>query len=569
MTSIAGKRQPPHGVSAARYLLAAILLGGLLVLTGAQSASAHAELLSTTPEDGAVLEQAPADAVLTFNEPVQLIDGSIRLFPGDGDPLILDAHVSDANVVAPLPADAENGRYALSYRVVSADGHPISGAITFTIGNASDTTAAPVVDTHTSADAQFALSALTAIQYLGLLVFAGLILFDRAVLRNLGAADPRTVRVLRWTGIGAAGASILLVPVSALNVTGDSLSALATPSVWWAGVLSAPVTAAAVVLVGTVGAYLLATRSAERSAARLLALVPALLALAAPVLVGHTRLVEPRALVAAADLGHLLAGSFWAGGVVGLLLLLASARAAGDGAASPDPMGAAAVVARFSRLAIWSVAILAISGTVMGILIVGSFATLFTTGYGLTLLSKVGIIIPIVAIAGYNRFRVLPKLSTHPRAHRWRHLRRTLGCEAALLAVVLTLTGFLTNLSPTHERHGDAMGNTAAAETATISADTQGLTINGALEPALAGTNTLSFTLQYEDEPVTSDEVTIRASLPEHELGPFEITPDLDPASGEYSAQLALPVAGTWHLQVIARVSTFAEPIVSVPVTVR
>src|SRR5699024_11320369 len=115
----------------------------------AQAASRAAELLSTTREEGAVLEDAPAEVVVTFNEPVQLLDGSIRLFPGDGEPIVLDASVSDARIVATFPSDADDGRYALSYRVVSADGHPISGAISFTVGHAGDTAPVQVVDPPT------------------------------------------------------------------------------------------------------------------------------------------------------------------------------------------------------------------------------------------------------------------------------------------------------------------------------------------------------------------------------------------------------------------------------------
>ncbi|MGO1851657.1 copper resistance CopC family protein, partial [Microbacterium sp.] len=197
---IAGKHRSRSRVLGPLRVLVALLLGGAFVLTGAQAASAHAELLSTTPEDGAALDQAPAEAVLTFNEPVQLIDGSIRLFPGDEDPLTLDAHVSNTSVVAVLPADVNDGAYALSYRVVSADGHPISGAITFTIGDAAgNPTNTPVVETTTPKDTAFAVSALTALQYLSLLVFAGLFLFERLVLRSVSQPGHRTLTIMRAT----------------------------------------------------------------------------------------------------------------------------------------------------------------------------------------------------------------------------------------------------------------------------------------------------------------------------------------------------------------------------------
>ena len=566
---IAEKHRSRNRLRGALRVLAALLLGGAFVLTGAQAASAHAELLSTTPEDGAALDQAPAEAVLTFNEPVQLIDGSIRLFPGDEDPLTLDAHVSNTSVVAPLPATLDDGAYALSYRVVSADGHPVSGAITFTIGQAADDhTSAPGVETTTPQGTSFAVSALTGLQYLSLLVFAGLLLFERLVLRNVSPPDRRTLSIMRVTGIGAVAASLLLIPASALNVTGEPLVAVIDPAAWWTGVFWAPVAAAAVVSAGVVGATLLSTRSRQHRGTRLLAVLLTLLALAAPVLVGHTQLMEPRALIIGADLGHLLAGSFWIGGVVGLLLFLASARATGSGTA---PTLAAKVVQRFSRLAVWSVAVLAVSGTIMGIMIVGSLDTLVTTSYGLTLLLKIGIVIPVIAIAAYNRLRLLPRISARPTARmQWQTLNRTLAYEAALLVGVLLLTGFLTNLSPAHEHHDMTTGTAVStAQTVTLDADAQGLSLEGELEPALTGENEITFTLEYDGEPVTPDEVTIRTRLPEHDLGPFEAVTELDPDTGRYSAQLDLPVAGEWQVQVLARVSTFAEPIVSIPISVR
>lgn len=151
----------------------------------------------------------------------------------------------------------------------------------------------------------------------------------------------------------------------------------------------------------------------------------------------------------------------------------------------------------------------------------------------------------------------------------WQTLDRTLAYEAALLVAVLILTGFLTNLSPAHEHHDTRTGTAVnTAQTVTLDADAQGLSVEGELEPALTGENRITFTLEYEGEPVTADEVTIRTRLPEHDLGPFEATAELDPATGSYSAQLDMPVAGGWQIQVIARVSTFAEPIVSLPVSV-
>ena len=385
---------------------------------------------------------------------------------------------------------------------------------------------------------------------------------------------PRSVLVLRYSGIGAVASSALLVPVSALNVMGGPLTALITPSVWWPGILWAPVTVATLIVLGIVTAYVISTTCSSRRAARVLALVSSVFAVAAPVLIGHSQLVEPRALIVAADLGHLFAGTFWTGGLLGLILFLAATipgrKYSNETREGTDPLLVASVVQRFSSYAIWSVLMLAVSGTIMGILIVESINALTTTTYGLTLLLKIGIVASIVMIAAYNRFLLLPALRAHPETEvRWRLLYRTLVYEVSLLIAVLAITGFLTNLSPNHSHHTAAAETSAIAETVDIRASAQQLTVTGTLTPALTGENKIEFSLTSVGDAVTPEEVTVRVSLPEQDLGPFQVATELDHTTGKYGAQLLLPVTGDWKIQVIARISTFSEPIVTIPITIR
>lgn len=108
----------------------ATMMAGLAVGT----ASAHAQLTSTSPADGATLSAPPAAVTFTFDA---------DLLPGTNTISINDDH---GNVVASQkvqpdgpsvslawPAALEVGTYQVAYRVVSADGHPVAGAITFTI----------------------------------------------------------------------------------------------------------------------------------------------------------------------------------------------------------------------------------------------------------------------------------------------------------------------------------------------------------------------------------------------------------------------------------------------------
>src|ERR1700749_2397216 len=110
------------------------LVAALLLLLGfASEASAHASLVFADPRDGTVLAQAPKTVQLRFNENVTA--GAINLIDASGKQradAVVDAKDEAINVT--LPADLPKGPQMVSYRVISADGHPVAGAITFSIG---------------------------------------------------------------------------------------------------------------------------------------------------------------------------------------------------------------------------------------------------------------------------------------------------------------------------------------------------------------------------------------------------------------------------------------------------
>jgi len=95
------------------------------------SAAAHSNSVETNPDHGATLATLPAEATVTFNEAPRTAD--FVLASPDGEIHQLKTRVAGSTVRAQLPAQGPRGRYTLSYRVVSADGHPVSGSIQFTI----------------------------------------------------------------------------------------------------------------------------------------------------------------------------------------------------------------------------------------------------------------------------------------------------------------------------------------------------------------------------------------------------------------------------------------------------
>ena len=119
-----------------RRLLALLLVG--VVMTSLPAAQGHSSLISSTPRNGAVVKTFPTTLSLTFNEEILQLAGKepsrVQLFSPSQRRISLGKTtiVREVLTAAVIGAKRENGRYRLSYRVVSADGHVITGALTFT-----------------------------------------------------------------------------------------------------------------------------------------------------------------------------------------------------------------------------------------------------------------------------------------------------------------------------------------------------------------------------------------------------------------------------------------------------
>ena len=134
--------------------------------------------------------------------------------------------------------------------------------------------------------------------------------------------------------------------------------------------------------------------------------------------VGHTRTFEPRWLVMGADLVHAATAAVWLGGLVALILHLASARRRGG-----DPADSAVILGRFSTLAGGLVLLLGVTGTILGVVIVGSLPALVGSTYGRLLLAKLAVVAVIGALAAWNRFGLVPRLAREQfRGRAWDRL---------------------------------------------------------------------------------------------------------------------------------------------------
>ncbi|WP_298328143.1 copper resistance protein CopC [Haloactinopolyspora sp.] len=547
----------PGLVSRRAAVLAALtgLIFVLLAAVGDTPAAAHAQLEATDPADGTVVADSPGEVTLTFSEPVHLVDNGVRVLDPSGADVDVVTRALDEQVIAELPAEIDDGTYVVSWRVISADSHPIAGAFTFSVGAPSQTTVDVAGEEERDA-VDLVTYLVHGVGYLGLLGAAGLVVFQMVLLpaRLRPSAGARRIRALTLVGAGLAVlAQLVSLPLTSARQTGDGLEAVADPDAWATQLSAGPGQSAWLAAAGlVVGAAV--TRWARPGPGSVgLALAAAGLAVGSLAVVGHTRTFGPGWLVVASDVLHVSCAAMWFGGLIGLWVILRDTHV--------DPVPAAVLVSRFSATAAFLVAGLAVAGVLLGWRIVGSWAALFGSAYGITLLVKVTLAGAVLVVAAYNRYRLLPRMARAPAAS---GLRRTVGIEASVIMVILALTGFLVEQNPRED-------DDTAATPAVVAADGElgAGRVELTLAPGARGSNTLEFHLTDAAGAALTPHhpPTVRLTQPDTDLGPFEYEAT-STAPGSYETTVNVPLSGEWIVEVVVRVSEFDEPIARVPVEV-
>lgn len=561
----------------AASLLAAI--AAILLVASAQPARAHAALLETTPFDGQTVEEAPEQVTWTFNEAVTSTTGALRIFDADGERVDTGQQTQPAadQLAIGLRDDVRDGTYIATYRVTSADGHLIRGAFVFSVGTAGAVDDDTLAALFAGGDGAVALVAGIgrAAGYVGALLLGGAMLWTLAVAR--GAVDERA-RADRWAARGALAvlaAAVVTLPVHAMLTSGLGAGALTSGAVV-GETLRSSVGLGAVVRLVAAGVVLVLVRRGRGMPAGLATLV----VLGSFLVDGHTRTVEPAWLVMVGDAAHLAAGAAWFGGLV-VLAGTVRARRLDD-----DPAGAADVVARFSRVATWSIVVVAAAGSAMSWAMVRQPRALTGTDYGWTLLVKVALVAMVVLVGAYNNRRLVPAVvaaaalaggsvdsdaattaaESRARVGRaaWARLGRTARLEVGLLVTVLAVTAFLVNLRPGAEE----AGITGAFDTLVVMSDD--LQLNLVVDPNRVGFNEIHFyLLDRTGRPISElESVEVLLTQVERDIGPIAREPFV---AGPGHWQLDgrdLAVPGEWQVELVVGVDRFTETRVTVPVVV-
>jgi copper transport protein len=540
-------RWAPFAAAAATFFLAVVL--------PASPASAHAALERTTPPANTIVDAAPVEVLLTFTESVTLVPGKTRVIGPDGAQANRGDPVVQGNVVSiPMRTDAPRGTYLVSYRVISADSHPIGGGYTYSVGEAS----APPTNVVEEGTADALVGTLVpTMKYLG---YVGLVLVVGPAL-VLALLWPKRLsrRVpirLAWAGLGlsafsALGGLLLQAPYTAgTTLTGFSGADLRE-------VLGSTLGTALLIRLGVLAAaaFLLSPLLAGRggNADRILLIILAVVGVATWPLAGHPTASPVPAITVLADGAHVAAVAVWLGGLVmlvGFLLRRAEEREL------------SAILPVWSRWAATAVAVLLVAGTLQALVEIGTPKALVSTTYGQLVLAKVGLAGLVIGVAAFSRRQV----RTQAMTGRPGRLRRLVVAELGVTAVILAVAAVLVQTPPGRTATG---ATEVAAQPYSARLTDPLFTLQVDIDPAEVGTNSVHlFAYTPDGKPQAVVEWKGTAALPSAGVEPIQI-PLLKIVENHAIGDIALPTAGAWEFRFTLRISEIDQATVTATVQVQ
>ena len=355
---------------------------------------------------------APSEIVITFSEVVQPVPTRITVIAPDGKRIDSgNPRVQGDDMHIPVRTNVSGGTYLVSYRVISADSHPVGGGFTYSVGAPSPGGAPkPVNGGETSKIVATGVSVMQFVGFVGLILVLGPAMVLIALWpRRLDRRQP--IRIvyggLGLIAIAAIAGLYLQAPYdsggSLASVTGADLSDVFDSHFGQAYL----VRLALVVIIGFLLRPVLAGKGTKTE--HVLLAVLGAVGVGTWALAGHPGASDVAPLTTVADVAHLASVGIWIGGLVMLaafLLRRANVREL------------SAILPVWSNWAMLAVTVLVLSGTAQALIEIGTVHALLHTTYGQLVIAKVLLLAVILASAQAARLLV----------------QRHAGVPAALLA---------------------------------------------------------------------------------------------------------------------------------------
>lgn len=567
-TSIRGLPEGHIRLSRAKFshlvrVIAAISALAASAWASAPSTSAHAALDQSDPSANSVLAAAPSQITLSFTEPLERSYSRATLFDQIGQPVPGgDSQLGQADkdlIITPTSPLAD-GTYSVVWQTLSnADGHTAEGYFAFTVGSHADV--ATVVPPSVASNGEVPLwlrSAARWIAFMGLAAGVAVwpiwLLVVRPAVGSIWDAGPRLARRVRrlayWALAFGWMSNIVVLLVQASSLPSGSFRQRALDTItdtrfgqlwlWRIALLGA----FTVVLVEVDWWRPARHRWSSTAALGLAASLPFPVSLNA-----HASALElGRNTGIAFDYVHLLAACVWAGGLLVLTVCLLPTLRELTHSGQRSLLGQA--LPRFSLVAISAWILLGFTGAYSAWLHVGNLEALRNTAYGSSLVMKLLLLVPVLALAAFNLLIVTRKVRSREneqdRANWGTRFGFAVAIELALAVAVLLLVGRLTAQQPARD--------VLAAKPAGIELNMQLNNRTGTLtvSPASVGPNHYVLTMDGSALPETTEAV-LRLTMADRDMGQEEVQLERSATNRFEMHGSELSIAGDWTIQVIVR----------------
>jgi copper transport protein len=480
-----------------------VVLGVVAMAPG--TAAAHALVQSSDPADGALLQTAPRQVVVTFTEAPDPHLSSLHVLDRSGKDV--DSGSSAAVPGEPrklrvsLPVSLSRGVYTVTWRAISrVDGHVTAGSFSFGVGvepGATASSAGGAVGPTSPSPPPLAVVGRW-LFYWGLAVLLGGAVAGLVWSRNGLPRGGRALLAAAWVVAAAGLVAMIVGERSAIGVSFGSFLRSGTGR----GFVERAVALAVVGLVVANGVVVLSKTT----------LIVLTAAVAAAMLIharaGHAAVVgSPSWFNVGVQWMHLLAVGAWVGGLPWLLLTL-------KGTSGEDRGRAARAYSTVAGLALAVVALTGLSRLLDEVGWPQHWNRLFHTSFGLALVVKVGLIGGLVLLGARNRYANVPRAAEQGGA---RALGRTVGLELGVVALVLAATAVMSELAPSATVAASASGRKKPMNIVVAGSDfATSVKIRLTVAPGTVGVNTFEAKVVDYDtgRPVPAASVDLAFSLP-------------------------------------------------------
>ncbi len=527
----------------------------VLAISFPQQVLAHASVTESLPAQNEVLEQSPKQIMIRFNEDIQRAYYGIKLYRSSTEEVGgIKAYIDPQDgtrLLADLPSTLPEDIYTVSWKAISGDGHPVEGAIIFQVGNGAgkslkDATSVALED---SRPLNPLLVAMRWIQYAAQAMVLGALCLPLFLLPRSARSEMSWLRERRYTLLALSGAVLTVLALAAqlplriawtagipLSTVGGELGNTFSGTVF-GQVWLLQMAAAVIVLLAVIVRQLPGVKVGLQRGLGLTALIVLALGLLAKAFDGHAYAATLTSVAIAADYLHLLSALLWSGALLVLALFLP--RIVRDYAGEERRQLYWGVVRRFSWLAIGSVAALLVTGIYGSLIYLPTLNSLFTTGYGLTLLSKMLLFLVMAGFGGMNYVKARNQKDEIGKDMIW---------EVLTGFVILVLAALLVHLSP----YAAPLGNGGAPRE--VQAQVQqvdGYEISLRVPPSRMGMNTFEvMVMDSQGKPVDVEQITMQLHHLDMAMAPTDITITSKDRTDNmmYETQGMISMNGNWQV---------------------